>query len=200
MHITCSLWIPELDISYEKKEGANFKLINPKRYKLKCEVCRVGGKCCVQCANKYCTASFHVECARNAGYYLTKLEGKGRLVYCSAHDPRRVRLKLQEEAALSYKEIMKFAMITKNCLKKVTLKKTFHKMNQKILIKRIRKLYGRYVSRDRAEELYERLLSERYLWETLKFGGFTGQQCYQKFALMFPDFAEFCKQDRKSVV
>ena len=193
VHLTCSLWIPELNVSFENRAEVNFKRINPKRYRLRCTICKVTGKCCIQCANKDCKVAFHVECARSSGYCLNKIENKGRLAYCSDHDPRRTKLKLQEEAAFAYKEILKFSKITLECIKKNTLKRTFHKMNQKILIRRIKKLYGKFVSSDKIEVLYNKLLNERYLWETIKFGGFTGKECYYKFIQIFPDLNKFTK-------
>lgn len=70
VHVYCALWTPEIKFPtphlLETAEGIG--LIPPERFEQVCKICRTAGLPCVPCHNSACNASFHVGCARQAGF------------------------------------------------------------------------------------------------------------------------------------
>ena len=71
--LSCCYWLPELSLKTKKAidKAIKLELINPKRFKLVCSVCKkkkIG--CCIQCSKGNCQTAFHVECARSFGIYM----------------------------------------------------------------------------------------------------------------------------------
>jgi protein Jade-1 len=94
-HVSCTWWIPEPKINKPKEMDyvVGIPLIDQKRWKLGCFICRKGkgNTCCIQCRYKRCTKAFHVTCAFNKGLEMKMIDdddaegGLQMLSYCPAH-------------------------------------------------------------------------------------------------------------------
>ena len=106
IHMSCALWIPEIDISnYKQKEKIKgIETIHKKRFMEHCEICLLSGygptiKC------EKCTLRFHVECARVNKFQLEITDnqmGENKFhVFCQRHAPHKlvktIELKKQRE-------------------------------------------------------------------------------------------------------
>ena len=73
-HPSCSLWLPETvldaELSYHGLQGllTGLSAVNHSRRKLLCQVCKLAHGACMQCCEPGCYASFHIMCAKQAGY------------------------------------------------------------------------------------------------------------------------------------
>ncbi len=106
IHMSCALWIPEIEISnYKQKEKIKgIESIHKKRFMELCEICLLSGygptiKC------EKCDLKFHVECARVNKFQLEITDnqmGENKFhVFCQRHAPHKlvktIELKKQRE-------------------------------------------------------------------------------------------------------
>ena len=92
VHVACIWWFPELCFGdtarMEQPDG--LELLHPRRWKLRCFICRRVDGACIQCTHGACGRSFHVSCALVSGVHMTVVEHLGVLqhtILCSKHQP-----------------------------------------------------------------------------------------------------------------
>jgi len=167
-HLSCAHWIPELELWTKNfnKSITSLSLIDRKRFKLTCSICKQRGiGCCIQCNKGKCSVSFHVECARLNGVYL-EFEANNEeasLAFCDKHRPLRLKKELEKSRKHSAEDILKFCKIVDKSIALLTsagetlpdeLKtnarkhrignKLFNKMEKKKLMNRIRFISKNY--------------------------------------------------------
>ena len=77
VHPSCVMWLPEAtylnhDASFHCLQGlvTGLSSVSSSRRRLTCQICRQPHGACMQCCSPNCFASFHIMCARQAGYTL----------------------------------------------------------------------------------------------------------------------------------
>ena len=163
LHLSCASWLPEFKFSPMKAPISGLEMIDKKRFRLTCLICKVRGiGCCVQCAKGKCQVAFHVECARLAGFAMETIitdEDTMHVIYCEKHRPLKLRKNIEEDKKQVEEEIMNFCKLTRKCLKKSTTcgvnekkrpksstNRTFTKQDKKTLVLRIKKACRKYAS------------------------------------------------------
>jgi hypothetical protein len=116
VHLSCAHWIPELELWTKNfnKSVTDLSLIDRKRFKLTCSICKQRGiGCCIQCSKGKCSVSFHVECARFNGIYL-EFEANSQeasRVFCDKHRPLRLKKELEKSRKHAAEDILRFCKI-----------------------------------------------------------------------------------------
>ena len=85
VHLVCALWVPNVRIvdPYEL-EPIDVTNVEPDRYKLKCNICRIKKGAPCQCNKPHCATAFHPICAFASKYVMKNLElPSGELYYIS---------------------------------------------------------------------------------------------------------------------
>lgn len=100
----CAIFIPEITIE-------NIVLMEPisgienilkQRWKLRCYLCRQRKGCCIQCSHKTCCTSFHITCAKYAGFerimkYLNNEGFYDMKAYCHRHSRNETEIDIVEK-------------------------------------------------------------------------------------------------------
>lgn len=168
VHLSCAHWMPELELWSKNytKSISGLGLIDKKRFKLTCSICKQRGiGCCIQCNKGKCPVSFHVECARISGVYL-EFEAhneEASIAFCDKHKPIRLKKELEKSRKRTAEDILRFCKTVDKALaalssteknhcdeyKGSTRKhrmgnKLFNKIEKKRLIQRIRFISQKY--------------------------------------------------------
>ena len=109
-HIFCAV---HLDMSvFSNKEnltGINLKNIDPRRFTLRCQVCKTKDGACLQCQHGRCQAAFHPECGKD---YFTNTRDKTGYdevrIYCPLHKPLKLRRVLEGREKKCVEDIVSF--------------------------------------------------------------------------------------------
>ncbi|OMJ89435.1 hypothetical protein SteCoe_8435 [Stentor coeruleus] len=104
----------------EYLDKINLKAIDPKRFTLKCQVCKTKDGACLQCQHGRCQIAFHPECGKE---YFTNTRDKTGFdevsIYCPMHKPLKLRRVLESKEKKCIEDVVSFC-------------KTFEKYEKKI--------------------------------------------------------------------
>ncbi|TPX60050.1 hypothetical protein PhCBS80983_g02085 [Powellomyces hirtus] len=98
VHVSCATWMPEVKFGNPKtvEPVECIGLIDKKRWKQTCTICKQSTGACITCSERNCSTSFHVSCARYAGWELSIESVRGAkglhelqaVSHCPRHDRR----------------------------------------------------------------------------------------------------------------
>ena len=145
-HVFCARHISGVIMQdRERVEGIYLAAVEPRRFKLKCEVCNTRSGACVQCSHKKCSAAFHPECGKSFFLYTRDKYGRNEenAVYCNQHRTLKLRKFVELKEKHQVDEVCAFfrkweKWITKRALKKSFARKTFTPEESALLAQRIR--------------------------------------------------------------
>ena len=105
VHVFCAIHLSGVVIrDKERVEGIYIGAVEPRRFRLKCEVCLTRNGACIQCSHKKCPAAFHPECAKSLFLYTRDKYGSSEdnAVYCVQHSSMKLRklIELKEKRML----------------------------------------------------------------------------------------------------
>ena len=93
----------------ENLTNINLKNIDPKRFTLRCQVCKTKDGACLQCQHGRCQAAFHPECGKD---YFTNTRDKTGYdevnIYCPLHKPLKLRRVLEGKEKKCVEDILSF--------------------------------------------------------------------------------------------
>eukprot|EP00826_Nyctotherus_ovalis_P044485 TRINITY_DN4803_c0_g1_i5.p1 TRINITY_DN4803_c0_g1~~TRINITY_DN4803_c0_g1_i5.p1 ORF type:complete len:450 (+),score=140.32 TRINITY_DN4803_c0_g1_i5:108-1457(+) len=120
VHLSCAHWMPELELWSKNftKHIAGLSLIDKKRFKLTCSLCKQkAAGCCIQCNEGKCPVSFHVECARLNGTYLDfeAHSEEASIAFCDKHRPLHLKKELEKSRKRSAEDIFRFCKVVDKC-------------------------------------------------------------------------------------
>ncbi|TNV85284.1 hypothetical protein FGO68_gene11457 [Halteria grandinella] len=120
VHLSCVFWISEINLPQKAPIKISRSQIEH-RTKLNCIICQQKGRgACIQCCNKGCTTSFHVECARKARYYMEYSgpsdDQDSFSIFCLRHRPFPLRKEIERNERLTEDEITHFCELFDNSL------------------------------------------------------------------------------------
>jgi PHD-zinc-finger like domain/PHD-finger len=110
-HVFCAVHV-DLGVFGNKENltEINLKNIDPKRFTLKCQVCKTKDGACLQCQHGRCQASFHPECGKD---YFTNTRDKTGYdevsIYCPLHKPLKLRRVLEGKEKKCVEDIISFS-------------------------------------------------------------------------------------------
>ncbi|CAD8142523.1 unnamed protein product [Paramecium octaurelia] len=119
IHLSCFYWSPECFLDEKQDILRGVDNINAKRFALNCSICNIKkAGMCIQCARSSCSTSFHVECARRSGIFLTQTVVNNKpdyQIFCQKHVPLKVKRILESKQRLYEREIIDFFRAYEKC-------------------------------------------------------------------------------------
>ncbi|CAD8127054.1 unnamed protein product [Paramecium sonneborni] len=119
IHLSCFYWSPECFLDEKQDILRGVDNINAKRFALNCTICNIKkAGMCIQCARGSCSTSFHVECARRSGIFLTQTVINNKpdyQIFCQKHVPLKVKRILESKQRLYEREIIDFFRAYEKC-------------------------------------------------------------------------------------
>ncbi|CAD8046423.1 unnamed protein product [Paramecium sonneborni] len=119
IHLSCFYWSPECFLDEKQDILRGVDNINAKRFSLNCTICNIKkAGMCIQCARGSCSTSFHVECARRSGIFLTQTIINNKpdyQIFCQKHVPLKVKRILESKQRLYEREIIDFFRAYEKC-------------------------------------------------------------------------------------
>lgn len=116
VHLSCCIWMSDLEITLEPAPNKvkNIENLDKVRFNLECGICGKKEGACIQCHNRNCTESFHVECARRTKMFMEARNSENRFytIYCEKHAPLEAKRKLESNTANNCNLITKFCRHT----------------------------------------------------------------------------------------
>lgn len=114
-HVTCAMYVPEVTVEdpVELAPVSGLERVAKDRWRYACRVCHTSKGAVAQCSFGSCGASFHPQCARDAGIQMqfrwNKAGNEGEFVLrCSRHDTRSEAEQASQTAAanLRHRELL----------------------------------------------------------------------------------------------
>jgi len=144
VHVFCAVQVTGVVIQdKERVEGIYIGAVEPRRFRLKCEVCGTRHGACIQCSHKKCPAAFHPECAKALFLYTRDKYGSNEdnAIFCAQHRTMKLRKFVELKEKHQLEEVNScLRRWEKFYAKRVTSRKQFTAQESKALALRIKAL------------------------------------------------------------
>ena len=120
-HLFCAYHLDvEVFGNKENLTNINLKKIDPRRFTLRCQVCKTKDGACLQCQHGRCQIAFHPECGKDFFTNTRDKTGYDEVsTYCPAHKPLKLRRILEGKEKKCIEDIVAFCKSFERCEKRL---------------------------------------------------------------------------------
>ncbi len=108
-----------------------------------CVICKQSKKgSCIQCNNKSCSTSFHVECARRSNYFMEyHFESDSGEVFCQRHSPFPMLKEINRSERAQLEELVNYAGVFEQSQSLAKNVKKWSDKDKKELLTKVQRVY-----------------------------------------------------------